>query len=134
MMNCDALLMLGTDFPYEQFYPKNAKIIQLDRLGEQIGRRTPVDLGMIGNVKDTLDALTPLIRNKTDRSYLDTCLAHYRNARKGLDDLAVGEPGRTPGFIRNIVAKDTSMSWQPKTRCSPATSVSLVWSARYLHC
>src|SRR6202789_2006481 len=66
MMNCDALLMLGTDFPYQQFYPKNAKIIQVDRLGEQIGRRTPVDLGLIGNVKDPLEVLTPLMESKTD--------------------------------------------------------------------
>ncbi len=64
MMNCDALLMLGTDFPYQQFYPKNAKIIQVDRLGEQLGRRTPVDLGLIGNVKDTLEVLTPLLQSK----------------------------------------------------------------------
>src|SRR6202048_1267232 len=96
MMNCDALLMLGTDFPYQQFYPKNAKIIQVDRLGEQIGRRTPVDLGLVGNVKDTLEVLTPLLESKADRSYLDTCLGHYKNARKSLDDLAVGEPVPTP--------------------------------------
>src|SRR5882757_4794695 len=65
MMNCDALLMLGTDFPYQQFYPKSAKIIQVDRLGEQIGRRTPVDLGLVGNVKDTLEVLTPMLESKT---------------------------------------------------------------------
>jgi len=132
MMNCDALLMLGTDFPYQQFYPKNAKIIQLDRLGEQIGRRTPVDLGMIGNVKDTLDALTPLIRSKTDRSYLDTCLAHYRNARKGLDDLAVGEPGRTP-IHPQYVAKvlDELAAEDAVFTCDVGTPT--VWSARYLH-
>src|SRR5271165_3246932 len=96
MMNCEALLMLGTDFPYQQFFPKTAKIIQVDRLGEQIGRRTPVDLGLIGNVKDTLDALTPLVDDKSDRSYLDICLNHYKEARRGLDELAVGEPGKTP--------------------------------------
>ena len=61
MMNCDALLMLGTDFPYPQFFPKKAKIIQVDLRGEQIGRRTPVDLGLIGKVKDTLDELVPLL-------------------------------------------------------------------------
>src|ERR1700709_7339 len=61
MMNCDTLLMLGTDFPYQQFYPKDAKIIQVDLRGEQIGRRTHVDLGLIGNVGDTLNALTPLL-------------------------------------------------------------------------
>src|SRR5271163_3872098 len=66
MMNCDALLMLGTDFPYPQFFPKKAKILQVDLRGEQIGRRTPVDLGLIGKVKHTLDALTPLIEEKKD--------------------------------------------------------------------
>jgi pyruvate dehydrogenase (quinone) len=70
--------------------------MQVGRLGDQIGRRTPVDLDLIGNVKDTLAALIPLLNNKTDRTYLDTCLGHYRNARKDLDDLAVGTPGRTP--------------------------------------
>jgi pyruvate dehydrogenase (quinone) len=132
MMNCDALLMLGTDFPYQQFYPKNAKIIQVDRLGEQIGRRTTVDLGLIGNVKDTLGLLTPLIKNKTDRSYLDTCLGHYKNARKSLDDLAVGEPGRTPihpqyvaKMLDELAAEDAVFS------CDVGTPT--VWAARYLH-
>src|ERR1035438_9345916 len=92
MMNCDALLMLGTDFPYQQFYPKDAKIIQVDRLGEQIGRRTPVAQGLIGNVKETLEALAPLIENKTDRSFLDTCLGHYKDARKGSTILPGGGP------------------------------------------
>jgi len=131
MMNCDALLMLGTDFPYQQFFPKNAKIIQVDRLGEQIGRRTPVDLGLIGNVKDTLDALTPLIDNKADRSYLDICVNHYKDARKSLDDLAVGEPGRTPihpqyvaRVLDELAADDAVFS------CDVGTPT--VWSARYL--
>lgn len=131
MMNCDALLMLGTDFPYQQFFPKNAKIIQVDRLGEQIGRRTPVDLGLIGNVKDTLDALTPLIDEKSDRSYLDTCVNHYKDARKSLDDLAVGEPGRTPihpqyvaRVLDELAADDAVFS------CDVGTPT--VWSARYL--
>ena len=132
MMNCDALLMLGTDFPYQQFYPKNAKIIQVDRLGEQIGRRTPVDLGLIGDVKDTLEVLSPLIESKTDRSYLDTCLGHYKNERKSLDDLAVGEPGRTPihpqyvaKVIDELSADDAVFS------CDVGTPT--VWAARYLH-
>ncbi len=131
MMNCDALLMLGTDFPYQQFYPKNAKIIQVDRLGEQIGRRTPVDLGLIGNVKDTLEALTPLIEDKLDRSFLDTCREHYKGARKGLDDLAVGEPGGTPvhpqyvaKFLDELAAEDAVFT------CDVGTPT--VWAARYL--
>jgi pyruvate dehydrogenase (quinone) len=131
MMNCDALLMLGTDFPYEQFYPKQAKIIQVDKLGEQIGRRTPVDLGLIGNVTDTLDLLTPLIESKTDRSYLDICLGHYKNARKGLDELAVGEPGRTP-IHPQYVAKimDELAADDAVFTCDVGTPT--VWAARYL--
>ena len=46
MMNCDALLMLGTDFPYQQFFPENARIIQIDSRPEQIGKRTKVDVGL----------------------------------------------------------------------------------------
>jgi pyruvate dehydrogenase (quinone) len=132
MMNCDALLMLGTDFPYQQFYPKNAKIIQVDRLGEQIGRRTPVDLGLIGNVRDTLEALTPLIDAKADRSYLDLCLSHYKSARKSLDDLATGEPGRTP-IHPQYVAKilDELAAEDAVFTCDVGTPT--VWSARYLH-
>jgi pyruvate dehydrogenase (quinone) len=103
MMNCDALLMLGTDFPYTQFYPKDAKIIQVDLRGEQIGRRTPVDLGVVGNVKETLKALVPRLKDKTDRGYLDECLKHYAHARKELDELAVGEPGKHsyPSAVRS---------------------------------
>ena len=131
MMNCDALLMLGTDFPYQQFYPKNARIIQIDRLGEQIGRRTPVDLGLVGNVKDTLEALTPLLQDKLDRSFLDTCLANYKDARKGLDDLAVGEPGRTP-LHPQYVAKvlDALADEDAIFTCDVGTPT--VWAARYL--
>ena len=67
MMNCEALLVLGSDFPYQQFYPKDAKIVQVDMRGEQIGRRTRVDVGVVGTVKQTLDALFPLLEDKSDR-------------------------------------------------------------------
>jgi pyruvate dehydrogenase (quinone) len=131
MMNCGALLMLGTDFPYQQFYPKSAKILQVDVRGEQIGRRTPVELGLVGNVKDTLDALLPLIQDKTDRSYLDKCLDNYKGARKGLDDLAVGEPGRTPihpQYVAKIV--DELAAEDAVFTCDVGTPT--VWAARYL--
>ena len=131
MMNCDALLMLGTDFPYQQFYPKDARIIQVDRLGEQIGRRTPVAQGLIGNVKETLEALAPLIKNKTDRSFLDTCLGHYKDARKGLDDLAVEEPGQSrmhPQFVARIL--DELAAEDAVFTCDVGTPT--VWAARYL--
>src|SRR6202167_664137 len=64
MWNCDLLLMLGSDFPYQQFYPKDANIIQVDMRGEQIGRRSRVDVGIVGTVKATLQALLPLLEGK----------------------------------------------------------------------
>jgi pyruvate dehydrogenase (quinone) len=131
MMNCDVLLMLGTDFPYPQFFPRKAKIVQVDLRGEQIGRRTPVDLGLIGKVKDTLDALLPLLDEKQDRGYLDTCLKHYQAARKGLDDLAVGETGRTPihpQFVAKVV--DELAAEDAVFTCDVGTPT--IWAARYL--
>jgi len=131
MMNCDALLMLGTDFPYTNFFPKKAKIIQVDLRGEQIGRRTPVSLGLIGKVKDTLDELTPLLEGKQDRSYLDTCLKHYKNARTGLDDLATGVPGLKP-IHPQYVAKvlDQLAADDAVFTCDVGTPT--IWAARYL--
>jgi hypothetical protein len=79
MMDCDALLMLGTDFPYQQFYPKDAKIVQVDLRGEQIGRRTRVDLGLVRHVRETLRALMPILEDKGDHAYLDRCLEHLLN-------------------------------------------------------
>jgi pyruvate dehydrogenase (quinone) len=131
MLNCDALLMLGTDFPYQQFYPKKAKIVQVDLGGEQIGRRTPVDLGLVGNVKETLLALTPLLEDKADRGYLDECLKDYTKARHGLDELATGEPGRTPihpqyvaKLVNEIASEDAIFT------CDVGTPT--IWAARYL--
>ncbi|HTF68781.1 MAG TPA: ubiquinone-dependent pyruvate dehydrogenase [Edaphobacter sp.] len=131
MMSCDVLLMLGTDFPYQQFYPKDAKIIQVDIRGEQIGRRTKVDLGLVGTVKDTLHTLLPLLGETLDTSHLDTCVDHYKNARQGLDDLAVGEPGHTPvhpqyvAKIVNELASDDAIF-----TCDVGTPT--IWAARYL--
>jgi pyruvate dehydrogenase (quinone) len=96
MMSCDTLLMLGTDFPYQQFYPQDATIIQIDIRGEQIGRRTKVDLGLVGDVKATLAALCPQLETKPNDAHLSASLKHYSEARKGLDDLATGKPGEKP--------------------------------------
>ena len=131
MMDSDTLLMLGTDFPYQQFYPEKATTIQLDIRGEQIGRRTKVDLGLIGDVKTTLALLSPKLTQKTDDTHLRNSLEHYQKARKGLDDLATGEPGRKPihpqyvaKMINEVAAQDAIFS------CDVGTPT--VWAARYL--
>src|SRR6202030_1003107 len=91
MRDCDVLLMLGTDFPYRQFYPEGgaARIAQVDLRAEQIGRRAAVDLGVVGDVRATLEMLLPLLEEKRDRSHLDQAVGHYRKTRNSLDDLAV---------------------------------------------
>jgi pyruvate dehydrogenase (quinone) len=89
-------VMLGTDFPYQQFYPKKARILQVDIRGEQLGRRSRVDIGIQGGVAETMRALLPAIEQKQDRRHLEESLYHYREVRKGLDDLATGKPGQLP--------------------------------------
>ncbi|XHR30795.1 MAG: ubiquinone-dependent pyruvate dehydrogenase [Chthoniobacteraceae bacterium] len=131
MMNCDTLLMLGTDFPYQQFYPEQAKIVQIDLRGEQLARRTRVDLGLVGDVKSTLQALLPKLQSKMDTTHLDAATQHYQTARKGLDDLAVGEPGRTPihpqyvaRILDEVAAEDAIFT------CDVGTPT--IWASRYL--
>ena len=131
MMECNTLLMLGTDFPYTQFYPEKATIIQVDRRGENLGRRTRLDLGLIGDVKETLNALLGKIESKTDDSHLKKFTAHYQDVRKGLDDLAVGHPGKKPihpqyvaRMIDEVASDDAIFS------CDVGTPT--IWAARYL--
>jgi pyruvate dehydrogenase (quinone) len=131
MMRCETLLMLGTDFPYQQFYPEQATIVQIDLRGEQIGRRTKVDVGLVGDVKTTLAALSPRLTQKRDDRHLKDALQVYQRARQGLDDLATGEPGRTPihpqyvaRVLNEVAAEDAIFS------CDVGTPT--IWAARYL--
>jgi len=131
MMNCDVLLMLGTDFPYQQFYPKDATIIQVDLRGEQLGRRTKLDYGFVGETQTTLRALLPRLNQNDDERHLKAALEHYRKTRKNLDDLAVGEPGSKPihpqyiaRTIDELAAADAIFS------CDVGTPT--IWAARYL--
>jgi pyruvate dehydrogenase (quinone) len=131
MMDCDTLLMLGTDFPYQQFYPRDATILQIDIRGEQIGRRTKVDLGLVGDVKSTLAALIPQLIAGADEAHLSAALKDYGQARKGLDDLATGEAGEKP-IHPQYVAKvlDELAADDAVFTCDVGTPT--IWAARYL--
>jgi len=127
---CDTLLMLGTDFPYRQFYPKTARIAQVDLRAEAIGRRTPIELGLIGDVKHTIRALLPLITAKSDDGHLKASVDHYRQARIDLDRLAVGKPGgrlHPQQIVRAVsaLASDDAIF-------TADVGLPTVWSARYL--
>jgi pyruvate dehydrogenase (quinone) len=131
MKSCDALLILGSDFPYRQFFPEHAKIAQIDIRPEALGNRCPLDIGLLGSVKQTLPVLLPNVIQKTDTSYLDKALADYRSARQQLDALAESRPSSTqihPQYVTRLVselaAEDAIFT------CDVGTPVA--WAARYL--
>jgi pyruvate dehydrogenase (quinone) len=133
MLDCDVLLMLGTDFPYRQFYPQGSgvRIAQVDIRAENIGRRAPVDLGVVGDVKATLTALLPLLKQKWDGSHLARAREHYAKARKALDDLAVGRSGRKLIHPQQI-AKAISDRAATDAIFTCDVGLPTVWGARYL--
>ncbi|MDN5844866.1 MAG: ubiquinone-dependent pyruvate dehydrogenase [Candidatus Nitrosocosmicus sp.] len=135
IMNSDLLLMLGTDFPYQQFYPPNSYIVQVDIRGEQIGRRTKVDLGLVGDVRETLIALIPSLKQKepdNGNRHLKKSLDHYKKARKDLDALAVGKIGQKP-IHPQYVAKLIDELASPEAIFTCDVGTPTIWAARYLH-
>lgn len=129
--SCDVLLMLGTDFPYQQFYPSKAKIIQVDLRGENLGRRTPIDLGLVGSVKDTVEALLPLLTEKQDATHLQASTNHYIQTRKGLDDLAVDDHNRTPIHPQYLTRMVSDLASEDAVFI-PDVGSPTGWAARYL--
>jgi pyruvate dehydrogenase (quinone) len=131
MMSCDTLLMLGTDFPYQQFFPKDATVIQIDLRGEQLGRRSKVDFGFVGDTKATLRALLPRLEQNQHEAHLKNSLEHYRKARQGLDNLASGDSGSKrihPQYVASVI--DQLASEDAVFTFDVGTPV--IWAARYL--
>lgn len=132
MMGCDTLLLLGTDFPYRQFFPEDARICQIDLRAENLGRRCRLDLGLVGDVGATLDALQSRLKPVTDDTHLKSSLERYKKAREGLNDLAVGKPGSKPihpQYVAKVVSDAASMD--AVFTCDVGTPT--IWAARYLH-
>jgi pyruvate dehydrogenase (quinone) len=131
LKNCDALLLLGTDFPYRTFYPEQAKIAQVDVRPEALGNRCSLHLGLLGNVKDTLDAVLPSIKEETDSSHLSEALSDYKKTRRDLDALAESGPNSNiihPQYVTRLVselAADDAIF-----TCDVGTPI--IWTARYL--
>lgn len=129
--SCEVLLLLGTDFPYRQFYPSKAKIIQVDIRGENLGRRTAIDLGLVGSVRDTVQALLPLLEVNADVHHLDSSRQHYVEARKALDDLAIDDHNRTP-IHPQFLARTVSDLASEDAVFIPDVGSPTGWAARYL--
>ena len=131
MEHCDALLMLGTDFPYRPFLPDRVPVVQVDVRGEQIGKRVQVRVPLVGTVKDTVDALLPLLEPKADSAHLDRMTAHYRRSRSRLDKLARDRASDSPlhpqyvaATVDRLAAADAIFTADVGTPC--------IWAARYL--
>ncbi|WP_298954984.1 ubiquinone-dependent pyruvate dehydrogenase [uncultured Methylobacterium sp.] len=131
MEACDTLLLLGTDFPYRQFYPEKAKIAQIDIRPENLGRRCRLDLGLVGDVAATLDALLPRLTPQSDDAHLKACLKHYAKAREGLDDLATGTPGRRP-IHPQYLTRLLSEAAVADAAFTADVGTPTIWAARYL--
>lgn len=131
LMSADAVLMLGTGFPYRAFYPKEAMMIQVDRDPTALGRHTTLSLGIAADVRETLSALLPKLAERSDTTFLDHALAHYHKARSGLDELAqpagAGKPVHPQHLMRlvsELAAEDAVFTADVGTPT--------VWAARYL--
>lgn len=131
MDGADTLLMLGTDFPYQQFYPRDAKVVQVDVRGEQLGRRTPLDLGIVGDVGETARALLPLLDGGRDREHLDDAREHYARTRARLDDLATESRGNRP-IHPQYVARLIDELASDDAVFVPDVGSPVIYAARYL--
>ncbi len=131
MHACDVLLMLGTDFPYKQFLPTHAKIAQVDIRPGNLGRRCKLDLGLVGDVGLTIEALLPKLTTQADRQHLDHAVAHFDKDRRGLDDLAKGTPGHKPVHPQYL-AKVVSEAASDDAVFTFDVGTPVIWAARYL--
>ncbi|MDN3310812.1 ubiquinone-dependent pyruvate dehydrogenase [Microbacterium oryzae] len=127
----DAVLMLGTDFPYPQFYPDHAKTIQVDIRGSQLGRRHPLDLGLVGDVKATAAALLPRLADGRSRSHLEDARDHYTKTRRKLDELAVPRRGSHP-IHPQYLARLIDEAAADDTVFTADVGSPVVWASRYL--
>lgn len=127
----EVLLMLGTDFPYRQFYPPKATVIQVDIRGEHIGRRTRVDVALVGTVKDTLQQLNSMIQPHSDRRHLERARENYTRTRAQLDRLAVDDRNQTP--VRpELVARRIDELAADDAVFIADVGTPVIWAARYL--
>jgi pyruvate dehydrogenase (quinone) len=130
LMSCDTLLLLGCDFAWRQFYPSKAKIIQVDIEGAHLGRRHPIDLGVVGDVKPTLQALLSRLKPRGDRGFLDECLRHHDKAVEVLGKRAkIGRGGQIhPQYLTSLIGKHA----EPDAVFTADGGSPMVWLLRHI--
>jgi pyruvate dehydrogenase (quinone) len=131
MHECDLLLLLGTDFPYDKFLPTKPKIAQVDIRVDHLGRRSKLDLGLWGDVGETIRALLPMVETKSDRAFLDAMLARQREAVRGLNVYVDHIGKRTPMHPEPVAAALNEIA-APDAIFTADTGMCNVWSSRYI--
>jgi pyruvate dehydrogenase (quinone) len=131
MHDCDVLLLLGTDFPYDTFMPTNPKVAQIDIRPERLGRRSKLDLGLGGDVRDTIQALLPHVQQKSDRAFLDAMLEQQKIAERKLRAYVDHVGSRRPIHPEFVAATLNELAAQDAV-FTMDTGMSVVWGARYL--
>lgn len=128
--DADLLLMLGTDFPYKEWYPSKAKIVQLDIRPERLGRRCKLDLGLTGDVKETIKAVLPFLEEVTDSSFLEKCQERYQDNRKNLMEHARPVKGKAihPEYLTKVLSEKAANDAIFTVDVGTPT----VWAARYV--
>jgi len=131
MHECELLLLLGTDFPYTPFMPVHNKIVQIDLKPENLGRRAKLDLGLCGDVKETLAVLLTLLREKEDRTFLDRQLKFYKEVKKNLL-FYVNDRGEPNAIHPEYVASVINELANKDAIFTVDTGMCCVWAARYI--
>lgn len=128
--DCELLIMLGTDFPYKEWYPPKAKIVQLDIRPERLGRRCKLEMGLVGSVKETLEALLPLIDHAQDSSFLHKSQERYQDNRKNLMKHAQAVEGEAihPEYLTRLLSEQASTN----AVFTADVGTPSVWAARYI--
>jgi thiamine pyrophosphate-dependent acetolactate synthase large subunit-like protein len=131
MAKCDLLIMLGTDFPYKSWYPTGTTIVQIDLRAENLGRRANIHTGLVGDVKETINTLTPLLDEKKDDSHLESILKDYRHIRERLDKKAVAD--RSSSILYpEYVAAEISRQIADNAILTADVGTACIWAARYV--
>lgn len=132
MHAAELLILLGTDFPYESFMPEQCKIVQVDIRPERIGRRAKVDLALGGDVKDTLQALLPMLQTKTDDYFLMGQLQVYEKVRENMASVVEKRGGDctiAPEYVASLIDKLAAED----AIFTVDTGMCCVWGARFLN-
>lgn len=132
MHETDLLVLLGTDFPYREFLPEGTKVVQVDVLGERLGRRVPLELGLVGDVGETVRELLPLIAEKEDRTFLDGQREHHAREVEKLQAYVEHVSRQHPVHPEYVAATIDRLAADDAI-FTVDTGMTTVWGARYLH-